>query len=223
MKILKEYKEPTTIIITGQWVEPYKESLMVTDDECFVDVRKHNGEEVSLSTFGFVTILTEDEFNEFINSEHFKVNCDNEFSELEYMYRPIKDYVGTIGVSRTNSWNGEEESDDWDIDEYFYHQFEDSVPTIKVLGEYDFDSMTIDEVKKFLSSNKTSKMGDILSRDEKESIKANIVAFGMPNSIYNGTFEKTSDKILNEMAKNARKKLNEVSERLTILLGLNKP
>lgn len=193
MKILKEYTEPTTIIITGQWVEPYKESIMLTDDECYVDVRDFKGDEITLSTFGFVTILTEDEFIDFINSEHFKLNCENEFCDLENMYIPIKDYVGRIGATGIIAGTKDMEFDNWDIEDYFYHQVDDSSPIIDISGEYKFKSMTIDQVIKFLSSDASSLV------------------------LSSTTFEKEVDRSIEEKIKQLEERIEAQSKQIALL------
>tara|TARA_R110000796_G_scaffold248124_3_gene374578 strand:- start:2120 stop:2713 length:594 start_codon:yes stop_codon:yes gene_type:complete len=148
MKILKEYKEPTTIIICGAWVEGIDKSLMITDDESQIDVRGTNGSS-SITTLGQVYILTEDEFNWFITSDHYKMHCEGDvFSDIEHLYIPIKDYVGVIGASGLTCDN--EPFDNWDINNYFHHQVEDSRVLIDVSGEDYFIRMNVNEVKEFL-------------------------------------------------------------------------
>lgn len=157
MKIIKEFTEPTTIIITGQWVDGIKESLMLTDDECGIDVRCFNGKTISLTTFGIIHILTLDQFNWFVTSDHYKMHCDDDFGNQENMYIVIKDYIGVIGATGIMDHN--KEFDKWDINDYFYHQVKDSVLVLDVKGEYDFNAMNVNEVKEFLDSGESSKAG----------------------------------------------------------------
>jgi hypothetical protein len=151
MKILKEFKEPTTIVITGQWVEGIKQSLMIDDDEWVIDVRNSNGDLISLTTFGGVYILTEKQFNWFITSDHYKLYCDDDFGHIENMYIVLKDYVGTIGAIGILHDGGE--TDKWLLNDYFNHQLEDADVILDVISEYDFDAMTIEEATEFLNSN----------------------------------------------------------------------
>ena len=157
MKILREFKEPTNIVITGQWVNSKEPSLSLTDDECSCSIRDYKGDYVSITSFGSITILTEDEFDWFLESDHYRLFCDDDFGRKENMYVAIKNYVGVIGA--TGLYSGtEEEFDDWDINDYFYHQVEDSGVILNISGKYNIQPMTVDEVSEFLSSNRISKV-----------------------------------------------------------------
>ena len=154
MKIIKEYKKPTTIVITGQWVEGIGKSLMITDDESGIDVRRFDGDTFSLTTYGHIYVLTEEQFNWFITSDHYALYCDDD--DIENLYIPIKDFIGVIGA--TGITDDGVESDEWDINDYFYHQIDDGVfyPILDIKGEYNIQPMNIKEVKEFLASNKDS-------------------------------------------------------------------
>ena len=174
MKILKEYTEPTTIIMTGQWVKDVEPSLMINDDESSISVTNIGVNTTSnLTTFGHMYILTEFEFNWFVTSDHYTMHCDDDFGDTEKMYIVIKDFIGVIGAR--GLIEGREEFDKWDVDDYFYHQVEDATLEIMVIGEenYIVKSMNINEVKEFLGSNISSKIiftEESLSLEEKIKI-----------------------------------------------------
>jgi len=217
MKILKEYKKPTTIIITGQWVDNVESSLLITDDECTFDIRKFNGYEICLMAFGSVSILTEEEFNWFITSDHYKMYCDDDFGDEENMYTVIKDYVGIIGATATR-YDGEE-FDKWDIDEYFHHQVDDSNVTLEVKGEYEFEAMTINEVKEFLLSDKGSKVSEVLPEETKEQLFGEIENQGFGYWIQNYGYKGEEDEELAVLCVEAKRLMNKVQQRL-IELGV---
>ena len=142
MKVLKEFKEPTNVVITGQWVGGEVEpSLSITDDECILTVRNFKGKKFNLAALGSITILTEEQFNWFIDSDHYKMYCDDDFGNIE-----------AVGVT----YDGDE-TVEWEIEDYFYHQVEDANLILDIKGEYNFDSMNVNEAKKFLKSNEISK------------------------------------------------------------------
>jgi len=156
MKVLKEFKEPTNVVITGQWVGGEVEpSLSITDDECILTVRNFKGKKFNLAALGSITILTEEQFNWFIDSDHYKMYCDDDFGNIEDMYIPIKGYVGNIEAVGV-TYDGDE-TVEWEIEDYFYHQVEDANLILDIKGEYNFDSMNVNEAKKFLKSNEISK------------------------------------------------------------------
>jgi len=215
MKILKEYTKPTTIIITGQWVNNVESSLLITDDECEIDIRKFNSEKVSLITFGNISILTEEEFNWFVTSDHFTMHCGDDFSNEEDMYVVIKNYVGVIGA--TGITCDGEEFDKWDITDYFYHQVEDSNVVIDIKGEYNVESMTVGEVKEFLESDRGSKITDILSKETKEDLYGQIENQGFGYWIQNYGYKGDEDVELVELCIKARRMMNKLQKRLNEL------
>lgn len=215
MKVLKEYKEPTTIVITGQWVDNVKSSLLITDDEFVIDIRKFNGDEVSLTTFGSITILTEEEFNWFVTSDHYIMHCDDDFGNEENMYVVIKDYVGVIGAT-ANVRGGIDDFDKWNVDDYFYHQVEGEL-YVDVKGEYEFEAMTVGEVKEFLESDRGSKVTDILSEETKEDLYNQIENQGFGYWIQNYGYKGDEDGELVELCIKARRMMNKVQKRLNEL------
>jgi len=218
MKIIKEVKEPTTLIICGQWLEGVEPSLMITDDESQIDIRRFDGKTTSLTTFGFVNILTVEEFNTFINSEHYKSNCDDDFGNDEHFYVVLKDYVGTIGVTGAMRGHENEDFDKWDLDEYFYHQeLGDLYPIINVSGEYAFKGMTVQEVKDFLVSDKGSKVSDKLTEEDKEQLYGEIENQGFGYWVQNYGYTGDADDELKDLCKRGKEIMNKLQNRLNVL------
>jgi hypothetical protein len=120
-------------------------------------------------SYGHIYILTEKEFFEFINSNHFKEHYKEEYDENYYVV--IKDYIGTIGA--TGLTENREESDDWDINEYFNHQVEDDALRliIDITGKYHFNSTTFKQTLEFLKSDETSKAVEVKKISVEERIK----------------------------------------------------
>lgn len=218
MKIIKEVKESTTLIITGQWIEGREPSLMITDDESQIDIRRFDGKTTSLTTLGFVNILTVEEFNTFINSEHYKLHCDDDFGNDENFYVVLKDYVGIIGATGA-MWGHENENfDNWDLDEYFYHQeLGDLYPIIGVTGEYDFKGMTVQEVKDFLGSDKGSKVIDILCDEAKSDLFGEIEHEGLGYWIEHYGYKGDEDKELKDLCKKGKDTMKKIRGRLNVL------
>jgi hypothetical protein len=169
MKTLKTFTEPETVIICGAWVEDKEVVLKITDDESPVTIRKYDGWCVDMYSYGHIYILTEKEFFEFINSNHFKEHYKEEYDENYYVV--IKDYIGTIGA--TGLTENREESDDWDINEYFNHQVEDDALRliIDITGKYHFNSTTFKQTLEFLKSDETSKAVEVKKISVEERIK----------------------------------------------------
>lgn len=212
MRILKEYKKPTTIVMTGEWVVDHKDSVSYTDDECTIDVRKYNGDIETITAFGGLTILTEDEFYEFIQSNHYKMHCDDDFNKEEHMYIIIKDFVGTIGATVELRGGPAVE---WDVDEFVNHQFDGFVELfVEVLGDYEFESMPIGKAIEFLESDKGSKVTDILSEETKNQLFGEIDNQGFGYWIQNYGYKGDEDDELVVLCKKAKRMMNKVQDRL---------
>lgn len=166
MKVIKEFKTPKTIIITGQWIKNVEPALMIDDDETDITVRNTKGEWCNIFSWGQIYVITESEFNEFRESEHYTNFCDDD--EDENMYMVLKDYVGTIGA--TAIIEGGQSSDDWEVDEYFQHQDIEGGLIINVTGNYKIEQSTIKDVIEFLKSDETSKIEEVTSPSLEEKL-----------------------------------------------------
>lgn len=117
MRVLKKVTEPQTIIICDLYQDFDRQpDAMVDDDETGFSIRVKGGKTKDVECFGFVHVLTKEEFlayNESID--------DPEDEEYYHMYVVLNDFVGEIGVTAINS--KKEERDDFDLDDYLDHQF----------------------------------------------------------------------------------------------------
>jgi hypothetical protein len=226
MKIVKDCKTPETVIICGAWVNNKEPSVKVTDDESGISIRKFDGTYEHLHGYGHIYILNEDEFNEFLNSEHYQNKYGHdEWAEKENYYVILKDYVGTIGVTAELTSEGFKESDDWDINDYFYHQpiadDDNGNLIMDVSGEYEFESTNLIEVNKILNSDKSTKTSEILSENDKGCIYASLVVQGLGRWIqHDGGYIEDGDAELKELSLRAKTAMDKVEKRL-IALGIN--
>lgn len=87
MEILKEFKEPTDVVISGVWIEDKEQCLSITDDEASVDVII-NSKRIYLTTCGYL----------YIDSiENIPVDKIEEESGMDALV--LKNYKGTISIS----------------------------------------------------------------------------------------------------------------------------
>tara|TARA_R110000851_G_scaffold47424_6_gene115183 strand:- start:418 stop:1074 length:657 start_codon:yes stop_codon:yes gene_type:complete len=214
MKIIKELKEPTTLILCGGWIddETIEPILRITDDESSISIRKHDGSLSYLQTYGFVYLLTEEQFRTFINSKHY----DNEYGDWEdEFFMVLKDYVGTLGAvgMREN-----EEFDEWDINDYFYHQMDcDEDLILDISGAYDLKNSDKDGALKILSQSNSIKLTDKLTEETKEQLFGEIENQGFGYWVQNYGYTGDADEELKDLCKKGKEIMNKLQNRLTVL------
>lgn len=218
MKVLREFKEPTSIVIADAWIEdesnPELEEycFKIDDDECGFDVT--NGDKTEgVESFGFVYILTKDEFLKHINSDHYE-QYDGEHSDWN-RYVVINDFVGEVKLKVTIRGGEEVPSDKIDFDEYIQHQF-DSWSDIEVVipSEYDFEVSNEEKALKLLESGKGSKISDILSEKTKDQLFGEIDNQGFGYWLQHYGYKGEEDDELVVLCVKARRLMNKVEKRL---------
>jgi len=155
MRVLKEFKEPETVIICSGWLENREGDVLIDDDETAFTIRRDNKTYIDVEAlFGVAYILTKDEFFKYINSEHFRDNCDVD-GGLYNQYAVINDYVGTISV--VAEYRTGQETDNFKLDDYFHHQNMDANLYVHVSGEYDFNVTNLEDALKTIDSGVSSR------------------------------------------------------------------
>lgn len=133
MKTLRTYSRPTNVIILGSFLDEHcrrhrESDLKITDDEC--DIELFIGEaKMKIDSDGFISILTPEEFYEWVEEQENRDGWDED-SIVDAVL--LRDFVGAISATALNE--DEEETDDFDVDDYVCHQFEDyeTRPILKV-------------------------------------------------------------------------------------------
>lgn len=155
MRTLKEFKEPQTVIICSGWLQDNEGDVLIDDDETQFTIRRDNNTYIDVEAlFGVAYILTKDEFKKYVNSEHFKENCDLDGGEY-HQYVVINDYVGTISV--VAQYRTGQETDDFKLDDFFQHQHIDGNLYIHVSGDYDLNVTNLEDSINTINSGVSSR------------------------------------------------------------------
>lgn len=120
MRVLRSFDKPQTIIICDFYHDnDFEPSAMVTDDESSFKIRSKGGPTKKVDCFGFVHILTQEEFIEYYESLD---NYDDDGYGFDLTV-VLNNFVGDICVTSLDE-NGEE-NDNFELDDYMEHQFEE--------------------------------------------------------------------------------------------------
>lgn len=96
--ILKTYKEPTNVVVSGLFFPDAPSTFGITDDYHNLDVvnAKNHKDWALLDTWGGITILTEEEFLANIEQTKKTANAEAYLEGLDYLI--LEDYVGDISI-----------------------------------------------------------------------------------------------------------------------------
>lgn len=113
MVIIKKIEVPQDVYIIGDWIEGFKESFSITDDESSFALRNNGGKVIWLTTIGFVYILTLEEL--IANKASFEEGFVDNFL--------VKNFVGELVLKVIDSDNNDLiTAENFDKDEYIMHQ-----------------------------------------------------------------------------------------------------
>jgi|APCry1669192269_1035402.scaffolds.fasta_scaffold05913_4 hypothetical protein len=168
--ILKTFTEPTNVLIIGAYIEGY-DSSMITDDFTSFTTRIGNNE-IESESDGFFTILTEDDFYNFLTNEKVENPYEDGGIYEDSFKILLKNYVGNIEAKVFDYDDQTIEYEILDTNEIIYsitsaNDLEDS-PNFFLISdnsEYkEFDSEEFEEYCKItiISHNREKKINEIL-------------------------------------------------------------
>jgi len=156
MRIIKSFKEPQTIVICGlDYDYGFEPSALITDDESGFGIRSKGGIILDVFSYGFVYILTKDEFYEYCKNNQRYSDNDN----IENMFIVLNNFVGDVGVTAVNHQG--DENDDFELDDYMQHQFDDNLNLlVEVPSGYDVTPRNFKSALALIESEETTYIKD---------------------------------------------------------------